>query len=126
MAPFEQPDLACPWATSRAASAALAPLALAPVKWVRALRAQWLLPRFVRETLSLIPEKFYEVNLPEKTGDDHAFVEHLWARRKVGYMLDQIRVNGESKELVAIACERRASSPEIRRLREVCTSIVST
>jgi Ca-activated chloride channel family protein len=27
-------------------------------------------------------------------------VEHLWARRKVGYMLDQIRANGEKKELV--------------------------
>src|SRR5262249_34171782 len=32
--------------------------------------------------------------------DDHEFVEHLWARRKVGYMLDQIRVNGENPELV--------------------------
>ncbi len=40
-------------------------LAVAPVKWVRALRAEWLLPRFVRETLSLIPEKINEVNLPE-------------------------------------------------------------
>src|SRR5262249_3784140 len=28
------------------------------------------------------------------------FVEQLWARRKVGYMLDQIRANGEKKELV--------------------------
>jgi Ca-activated chloride channel homolog len=27
-------------------------------------------------------------------------VEHLWARRKVGYLLDQIRANGEKKELV--------------------------
>ena len=27
-------------------------------------------------------------------------MEDLWARRKVGYMLDQIRVNGEKKELV--------------------------
>ena len=32
------------------------------------------------------------------TGKD--FVEQLWARRKVGYLLDQIRVNGEKKELV--------------------------
>src|SRR6185437_14689833 len=32
--------------------------------------------------------------------DDREFVEHLWARRKVGYMLDQIRANGEKKELV--------------------------
>jgi Ca-activated chloride channel family protein len=28
------------------------------------------------------------------------FVEELWARRKVGYLLDQIRLNGEKKELV--------------------------
>ena len=27
-------------------------------------------------------------------------MEQLWARRKVGYMLDQIRANGEKKELV--------------------------
>jgi Ca-activated chloride channel family protein len=27
-------------------------------------------------------------------------VEHVWARRKVGYLLDQIRANGEKKELV--------------------------
>jgi Ca-activated chloride channel family protein len=27
-------------------------------------------------------------------------VEHIWARRKVGYLLDQIRANGEKKELV--------------------------
>src|ERR1019366_8582875 len=28
------------------------------------------------------------------------FVEDLWARRKVGYLLDQIRVQGESKEVL--------------------------
>jgi Ca-activated chloride channel family protein len=42
----------------------------------------------------------YDVNFQEKTGTEYAFVEHLWARRKVGYLLDQIRVNGEKKELV--------------------------
>jgi Ca-activated chloride channel family protein len=42
----------------------------------------------------------YEVNFPKKTGDDRAFVEDLWARRKVGYLLDQIRANGAKKELV--------------------------
>ena len=26
-------------------------------------------------------------------------MEHLWARRKVGYLLDQIRINGEKQEL---------------------------
>jgi Ca-activated chloride channel homolog len=45
-------------------------------------------------------EFVYEYTFQDKTGDDHAFVEHLWARRKVGYMLDQIRANGEKKELV--------------------------
>jgi Ca-activated chloride channel family protein len=42
----------------------------------------------------------YEVNFPERTVEDKPFVEDLWARRKVGYMLDQIRTNGEKKELV--------------------------
>src|SRR5207245_75729 len=45
-------------------------------------------------------EFVYEVNFPDKTNDDRIFVEHIWARRKVGYLLDQIRANGESKELV--------------------------
>jgi Ca-activated chloride channel family protein len=47
-------------------------------------------------------EFIYEVTFPERTeattGKD--FVEPLWARRKVGYLLDQIRANGEQKELV--------------------------
>jgi Ca-activated chloride channel homolog len=30
----------------------------------------------------------------------HAFVEPLWARRRIGALLDQIRLHGESKELV--------------------------
>lgn len=42
----------------------------------------------------------YSMNFAKKTGDDKNFVEDLWARRKVGYMLDQIRISGESKELV--------------------------
>src|SRR5262249_7726520 len=41
----------------------------------------------------------YDLTFPEKTNDDRAFVEPIWARRKVGYLLDQIRANGESKEL---------------------------
>jgi Ca-activated chloride channel homolog len=45
-------------------------------------------------------EFVYELTFPAKTNDDREFVEHLWARRKVGYMLDQIRANGEQKELV--------------------------
>jgi Ca-activated chloride channel homolog len=45
-------------------------------------------------------EFVYEVTFPEKTVEDKGFVEDLWARRKVGYLLDQIRVNGQKKELV--------------------------
>jgi Ca-activated chloride channel family protein len=42
----------------------------------------------------------YDVNFAAKTDGDHEFVEHLWARRKVGFLLDQIRLNGEQKELM--------------------------
>jgi Ca-activated chloride channel homolog len=45
-------------------------------------------------------EFVYEVNFPEQTGSEKAFVEDLWARRKVGFLLDQVRRNGEKKELV--------------------------
>src|SRR5262249_3502227 len=36
----------------------------------------------------------------DKTVAEKAFVEDLWARRKVGFLLDQIRVQGENKEVV--------------------------
>ena len=42
----------------------------------------------------------YDVKFPQRTTDDRDFVENLWARRKVGYLLDQIRLNGEQKELM--------------------------
>jgi Ca-activated chloride channel homolog len=42
----------------------------------------------------------YEIKFPGKTNGDKAFVEDLWARRKVGYLLDQIRTSGTNKELV--------------------------
>jgi len=45
-------------------------------------------------------EFVYELKFADKTTDEKTFVEDLWARRKVGYLLDQIRVNGEKKELV--------------------------
>jgi Ca-activated chloride channel family protein len=45
-------------------------------------------------------EYVYETTFPDKTNDEKSFVEHVWARRKVGYLLDQIRLNGEKKELV--------------------------
>ncbi|MGL5098300.1 MAG: VWA domain-containing protein, partial [Planctomycetia bacterium] len=44
-------------------------------------------------------EFVYELVLPaEKREND--FLPGLWARRKIGYLLDQIRLSGESKELV--------------------------
>jgi len=42
----------------------------------------------------------YDVNFAAKTEGDREFVEALWARRKVGFLLDQIRINGEKKELM--------------------------
>ncbi len=47
-------------------------------------------------------EFVYDVNFPAKTDSEASkdFVEPLWARRKVGYLLDQIRANGEKKELI--------------------------
>ncbi|HTK75555.1 MAG TPA: VIT domain-containing protein [Gemmataceae bacterium] len=45
-------------------------------------------------------EYVYEMNLAPRGGEDREFVEHLWARRKVGYLLDQVRLNGEKKELI--------------------------
>jgi Ca-activated chloride channel family protein len=44
-------------------------------------------------------EFVYEVKFPAKTNGDKAFVEDLWARRKVGYLLDQIRTHGENAEV---------------------------
>jgi Ca-activated chloride channel family protein len=41
----------------------------------------------------------YDLSFPEKTNDDRGFVEEIWARRKVGFLLDQIRANGEKPEL---------------------------
>lgn len=42
----------------------------------------------------------YDVNFAAKTDGEREFVEALWARRKVGFLLDQIRINGEQKELM--------------------------
>jgi Ca-activated chloride channel family protein len=42
----------------------------------------------------------YVVNFPEKTGKDLELVETIWARRKIGFLLDQVRTNGENKEVV--------------------------
>ncbi|MBM3994800.1 MAG: VWA domain-containing protein [Planctomycetes bacterium] len=42
----------------------------------------------------------YELNFTDKTTGNQGFVEDLWARRKVGHLLDQIRLQGETKEVV--------------------------
>lgn len=45
-------------------------------------------------------EFVYDLTFAEKTEGNQPFVEDLWARRKVGHLLDQIRVQGETKEVV--------------------------
>ncbi|MEA3254416.1 MAG: VIT domain-containing protein [Candidatus Altiarchaeota archaeon] len=41
----------------------------------------------------------YEVGFP-KENQDNEFIPRLWATRKIGYLLDEIRLHGEDKELV--------------------------
>ncbi len=44
----------------------------------------------------------YRVEWPRaETGDDNEFVAPLWAARKVGYLLKEIRLHGENQELIA-------------------------
>lgn len=40
----------------------------------------------------------YETTFPEKQ-DENEFIARLWATRRVGYLLDEIRLHGENKEL---------------------------
>lgn len=40
----------------------------------------------------------YDLNFPEHA-DEHDFIPRLWATRRVGYLLDEIRLHGESSEL---------------------------
>ncbi len=40
----------------------------------------------------------YEVNFP-RDEDGHEFIPRLWATRRVGYLLDEIRLHGENAEL---------------------------
>jgi len=42
----------------------------------------------------------YPVDVSDAADSRYAFVEKLWAVRRVGYLLDQIQLNGESKEVV--------------------------
>lgn len=41
----------------------------------------------------------YSADFPRRARE-HAFVPRLWATRKVGYLLEQLRLNGHSQELV--------------------------
>ncbi len=41
----------------------------------------------------------FDVNFDKKT-ERHDFIPSLWATRTVGYLLDQIRLNGQKKELM--------------------------
>ena len=56
----------------------------------------------------------YEVEFPE-TAKEHDFIAPLWARRKVGYLLDQVRLHGESgeakEELIRIARDYSIATP---------------
>ncbi len=40
----------------------------------------------------------YDASFPKENAAN-GFLPHLWARRKIGYLLDQVRLHGESKEL---------------------------
>jgi Ca-activated chloride channel homolog len=40
----------------------------------------------------------YELSFPH-TDDDHEFIPRLWATRRVGYLMDEIRLRGENTEL---------------------------
>jgi Ca-activated chloride channel family protein len=50
-------------------------------------------------TVNGVRRKFtYEVGFP-RSGSDHEFIPRLWATRRVGYLLDEIRLHGENSEL---------------------------
>ena len=41
----------------------------------------------------------YEAGFPKKTGGDNEFIARLWALRKIGYLLEAIKLKGENPEL---------------------------
>jgi len=41
----------------------------------------------------------YTVNFPAENAGNNEFIAPLWAAQRIGYLLDQIRLNGENKEL---------------------------
>ena len=53
----------------------------------------------IEGTVNGAKRKFtYEINFP-RGAEDHEFIPRLWATRRVGYLLDEIRLRGESTEL---------------------------
>src|SRR5204863_6542316 len=53
----------------------------------------------IEGTVSGETKKYGEqVKFPDE-GKDHEFIPRLWATRRVGYLLDEIRLRGENKEL---------------------------
>ena len=53
----------------------------------------------IEGTVNGAPKKFtYEVKFPGESSD-HEFIPRLWATRRVGYLLDEIRLHGENSEL---------------------------
>ncbi|NJN36293.1 MAG: hypothetical protein HC794_03575 [Nitrospiraceae bacterium] len=53
----------------------------------------------IEGTVNGATRKFtYEINFP-RVADDHEFIPRLWATRRVGFLLDEIRLRGENKEL---------------------------
>ncbi len=53
----------------------------------------------IQGTVSGEMKKFaWDVKFPDESGD-HEFIPRLWAMRRVGYLLDEIRLRGENKEL---------------------------
>jgi Ca-activated chloride channel family protein len=56
-----------------------------------------------------------KLSIPEKTAKDREYVRAIWANRKVGYLVEQIRKNGFSEELkeeiVSLALEYNLVTP---------------
>lgn len=46
-------------------------------------------------------KEVYEFNVNFKSFDNNDFIPNIWATKKVGFLLEEIRLNGEKKELVA-------------------------
>jgi Ca-activated chloride channel family protein len=70
--------------------------------------------RLTGEVMGEKREFVFEESFPAKS-EDNAFIPRLWATRRVGYLLEEIRVRGEQKELkdevVALGKEHGIMTP---------------